>query len=155
MLKRFLAFSVLSLLAACAPKRIPGTDIVDNSDTRAILAVMEQYRTALEARDAQAIQKLVSPSFQDDGGTPSDPSDDLTAETLVPYLEKVFPRIQGPRIELSIRRIQVGEGVAAAIYYWNASWRMPSLHSRPMKESELEQMVLRKEDGTWKIVTGI
>ncbi|AKQ67607.1 hypothetical protein A176_004519 [Myxococcus hansupus] len=155
MLKRFLAFSVLSLLAACAPKRIPGTDIVDNSDTRAILGVMEQYRAALEARDAQGIQALISPSFQDDGGTPSDPSDDLDAKNLGAYLERVLPRIQGPRIELSVRRIQVGDNVAAAIYYWNASWRMPSLHSRAMKESELEQMVLRKEDGTWKIVSGI
>ncbi|MFP2910998.1 nuclear transport factor 2 family protein [Pyxidicoccus sp. 3LFB2] len=155
MLKRFLALSVLSLLAACAQKRIPGTEIVDNDDTRAILQVMEQYRAALENRDAGAIQALVTKDFREDAGTPSEPEDDLTAANLGPYLENLFKQLQGPKVELDVRRVQVGEDVAAAIYYWKASWRMPSLSSKPQRESELEQMVFRREGGGWKIASGI
>ncbi|MFP2931833.1 nuclear transport factor 2 family protein [Pyxidicoccus sp. 3LG] len=155
MLNRFLALSVLSLLAACAPKRIPGTDIVDNEDTRAILQIMENYRSAVEARDAAAIQALVSKDFREDAGTPSEPEDDLTAANLAPYLEGLFKQLQGPKVELDVRRVQVGENVAAAIYYWKASWRMPSLNQRPQRDSELEQMVFRREDGQWKILSGI
>jgi ketosteroid isomerase-like protein len=155
MLKRFLALSVLSLLAACAPKRIPGTEIEDNSDTRAILQVMEQYRAALEARDAGAIQALVTKDFREDAGTPSEPDDDLTAANLGPYLEGLFQQLQSPKVELDVRRVQVGEDVAAAIYYWKASWRMPGLSPKPQRESELEQMVFRREGGTWKIASGI
>ncbi|MBZ4417100.1 nuclear transport factor 2 family protein [Myxococcus sp. RHSTA-1-4] len=157
MTQRFLALSVLSLLAACAPKLIPGTDIVDNSDTRAILQVMEQYRSALENRDAAAIQALVTKDFREDAGTPSEPDDDLTTANLGPYLENLFKQVQGTQVELDVRRIQINEdlGVAGAIYYWKANWRMPGLNTRPQRESELEQMVFRREDGQWKIVSGI
>ncbi|MCP3141342.1 DUF4440 domain-containing protein [Pyxidicoccus xibeiensis] len=155
MLNRFLALSALFLLAGCATKRIPGTDIDDTSDTRAILQVMENYRAAVEARDAPAIQSLVSKDFREDAGTPGEPEDDLTAANLTPYLESLFKQLQSPRVELDVRRVQVSDDVAAAVYYWKASWRMPTLNQRPQRESELEQMVFRREGGGWKIVSGI
>lgn len=155
MLKRFLALSVLSLLAACAPKRIPGTEIEDTRDTRAILQVMEQYRTALENRDADGIMALVTKDFREDAGTPSEPEDDLTAANLRPYLENLFKALQSPKVELDVRRVQVGEDIATAIYYWKATWRMPGLNPKPQRESELEQMVFRREVDGWKIVSGI
>ncbi|MCP3060615.1 nuclear transport factor 2 family protein [Myxococcus sp. K38C18041901] len=155
MLYRFLAICALSLLAACAPKRIPGTEIDDTSETRAILAVMEAYRSAIEARDAHAIQALVSKDFREDGGTPSDPEDDLTAANLGPYLETLFPQLQSPKVEMEVRRVEVGKDIAKAIYYWKLSFRMPGLTSRPQKEAELEQMVFRLEGNQWKILTGI
>ncbi|NMO17009.1 DUF4440 domain-containing protein [Pyxidicoccus fallax] len=155
MLKRFLALSVLSLLAACAPKRIPGTDIIDNSDTRAILQVMEQYRSAVENQDAATIQALVTKDFREDAGTPGEPSDDLTTANLAPYLENLFKQVQGTKVELDVRRVQVQRDLAAAIYYWKVSWRMPNLNARPQREAELEQMVFRREDGQWRIVSGI
>lgn len=155
MLKRFLALSVLSLLVGCASKRIPGTEIEDTSDTRAILQVMEQYRAALEARDSATIQALVTKDFREDAGTPSEPDDDLTAANLAPYLENLFKALQSPKVELDVRRVQVREDIGAAVYYWKASWRMPGLSSKPQRESELEQMVFRREDGQWKILSGI
>ncbi|MBZ4408305.1 nuclear transport factor 2 family protein [Myxococcus sp. MISCRS1] len=155
MLYRFLAICALSLLAACAPKRIPGTEIDDTDETRAILAVMEAYRSAIEARDAHAIQALVSKDFREDAGTPSDPEDDLTAANLGPYLETLFPQLQSPKVEMEVRKVQVGKDIATAIYYWKLNFRMPGLTSRPQKEAELEQMVFRLEGNQWKILTGI
>ena len=40
-------------VVGCAPKKIPGTDINDNDDTRAILDLIEAYRRAYEKEDAQ------------------------------------------------------------------------------------------------------
>ncbi|RKH58534.1 nuclear transport factor 2 family protein [Corallococcus llansteffanensis] len=153
---RFPALCAVFLLAACAPKRIPGTELQDTDDTRAILGVMERYRAALEARDAKAIQALVSPKFRDDGGT-EDVSDDLTAENLGAHMQALFQKVQNPKVEINVRRVEIGEGeeVAAAIYYWNASWRMPGLNARPQQDSELEQMVFQKVDNEWKILSGI
>ncbi|MCY1045234.1 nuclear transport factor 2 family protein [Corallococcus sp. bb12-1] len=153
---RFLALCAVFLLAACAPKRIAGTELQDTDDTRAILAVMERYRAALEARDAKAIQALVSPKFRDDGGT-EDPEDDLTAANIGPHLEALFTKLKDPKVEINVRRVQFREDeeVAYAIYYWNASWRMPGLNARPQQDSELEQMIFQKVDGDWKIVSGI
>jgi ketosteroid isomerase-like protein len=153
--RSLLACSVLLLASACASRRIPGTEIPDTKDTRAIINVMERYRSALEARDAKAIQALVSKDFREDGGTDS-LEDDLTAENLGQHLTHLFERMEAPRVELNIRRVEVRENdLATAIYYWNANWRLPGLNARPQNDSELEQMVLRKEDGQWKILSGI
>ncbi|CAM4478480.1 nuclear transport factor 2 family protein [Corallococcus exiguus] len=153
---RFLALCAVFFLAACAPKRIPGTELEDTGETRAILSVMEKYRAALEARDAKAIQALVSPKFRDDGGTPDDPSDDLTAANLESHLRSLFQKLQNPKVDFNIRRVEFREDdVALAIYYWNASWRMPGLNARPQQDSELEQMVFQKVGGDWKILSGI
>ena len=144
----------LLLAAACAPRRIPGTELPDNEDTRAILSIMERYRTSLEARDAKAIQALVSEDFREDGGTES-PDDDLTYANLPAHLSNLFQRLDNPRVELSVRRVDIEDETATSIYFWNASWRMPSLTSRPQSDSELEQMQLKKIKGEWKIVSGI
>ena len=152
----FRALLVLPLLlaAACAPRRIPGTELPDTDDTRAILAIMERYRTALEARDAKAIQALVAQDFKEDAGTET-PDDDLTYANLPERLANGFPNLANPKGELNVRRVDVQDDTATAIYYWNASWRLPSLTTRAQSDSELEQMVFKKTNGEWKIISGI
>jgi hypothetical protein len=142
------------LLAACAARSIPGTQIPDTEDSRAILNVMERYRASIEARDAKALHQLVSKSFRDNAGTEA-PEDDLTYENLPEALPALFAGIESPRVDMDIRQVSVKNGAATVIYYWNASWRMPKLLDRPQRNSELEQMILQKEDGQWRIVSGI
>jgi ketosteroid isomerase-like protein len=152
----FRALLVIPLLlaSACASRRIPGTEIADTDDSRAILAIMERYRAALEAKDAKAIQSLVAEDFREDGGTES-PDDDLTYANLPEHMSALFQKLDKPKVEISVRRLDIQEDGATAIYYWNASWRMPTLTSRPQSDSELEQMVLKRVKDEWKIVSGI
>ncbi|WP_375766519.1 nuclear transport factor 2 family protein [Archangium gephyra] len=151
---RPLLVCALLVFAACTPRNIPGTQIPDTEDTRAIINVMERYRAALEARDAKALQGLVSKSFRDNAGT-DDPEDDLTYDNLPQALPTLFSRVEAPKVDIDVRKVDVKQnGVATVIYYWNATWRAPSLLDKPQRDSELEQMVLQKEDGTWRIVTG-
>jgi hypothetical protein len=151
---RALLFIPLLLTAACASKRIPGTELEDTDDTRAVLAVMERYRSALEAKDAKAIQGLVSKDFREDGGTET-PDDDLSYANLGEHLANVFQALDNPKVELNIRRVDIQDEVATAIYYFSISWKMPRLTNRGQSDSDLEQMVLQKIDGQWKIVSGI
>jgi ketosteroid isomerase-like protein len=144
----------LLLATACATRHIPGTNIADTDDTRAILAIMERYRTALEARDAKAIQALVAEDFREDGGTET-PDDDLTYANLPAHMSNLFQKLDKPKVDISVRRVDIQDDLATAVYYWNASWRMPSLTSRPQSDGELEQMLLKKINGEWKIVSGI
>ena len=151
---RPLLVCALLVFAACTPRNIPGTQIPDTEDSRAIINVMERFRAAIEARDAKALQGLVSKSFRDNAGT-EDPSDDLTYENLPQALPALFSRIEAPKLDMDIRKVDVKRnGEATVIYYWNATWRAPALLEKPQRDSELEQMVLQKEDGTWRIVTG-
>jgi ketosteroid isomerase-like protein len=152
--RALLVVPLLLLASACTPRRIPGTDIADTGDSRAILAIIERYRAALEAEDPKAIQGLVAEDFREDGGTES-PDDDLTYANIVERMGALFQRVEKPKVDISVRRVEVDKDVATAIYYWNASWRLPSLTTRPQSDSELEQMVFKRVNGEWKIISGI
>jgi Domain of unknown function (DUF4440) len=152
---RLLPACALLLLVACTPRNIPGTQIPDTNDSRAILDVMERYRSAVEARDAKAIQQLVSKSFRDNGGN-EDPADDLTYANLPQALPALFAQLESTRVDLDVRSVNVrNDGVATAVYYWNVSWRAPGLLEKTQRNSELEQMIFTKEDGQWRIVSGL
>jgi hypothetical protein len=145
------------LLEACAPKRIPGTDIVDTTDTRAILNIVERYRSAVESRDSDGVLKLVSMTFKDDGGTAT-PEDDLDYQALQKKLPERFAKLEDVHLDLSIRKVSVNEdtGKASVIYYYNMSFKMPGLSSRARSESEIKQMWLKREKGgEWKITSGV
>jgi uncharacterized protein (TIGR02246 family) len=141
-------------VTGCAARRIPGTEIQDTEDTRAIIGVMKRLNQALEARDAEAVRALLAPSFRDDAGTPS-PDDDLTYDNVTQVLPARLAHLQDVRLEVSLRRVDVEGDKASAVYHWNASYRMPKLESRPQNDSDLERMLLVRHDGQWRIESGI
>ncbi|HLL52385.1 MAG TPA: nuclear transport factor 2 family protein [Myxococcaceae bacterium] len=145
---------VAAALCACPARRIPGTDIVDNDDSRAILDVVEQYRSALENRDAGKLLGLVSEEFKDTAGSPN-PADDLDYNTLKQRLPERLSKLEDVKVDLSVRRIAVERDVASVIYYYNTRYRVPKLTGKPISEGDLQQMWLKKADGKWRILSGI
>lgn len=144
------------LATGCAPKRIPGTDIDDTDDTRAIIGIMDAYRQAMQAEDPERIIALVDESFVDDAGTGS-PHDDLDFKALKDLLPKRFARVEDLRLEMTVKKITVAEDEksAQAIYYYTTSFRLPGLANRPQNEAGLKQMSLKKDGDKWKMSSGI
>ena len=60
-----IALLVVCLAAGCTPKRIPGLDIEleDTPDNRALLQVVDAYRTAYENKDIDGLVALASSRF--------------------------------------------------------------------------------------------
>jgi hypothetical protein len=151
-----LAAGALLLTPACAPKLIPGSQIEDTDETRAIIALIDSYRNAVEGRDADKLVKLVSSDFRDHGGT-STPEDDLDLNNLEPALRDRFARIDNVRLDVDIRNIEVQrkEDRAHAIFYYTLRFEMPRLADKVQTASELKRMDFRRENGEWRIVSGI
>jgi hypothetical protein len=145
-----------SIALACAPKRIPGTDIDDNDETRAILGVMEAYRTAMEARDSDGVISLVADSFKDDQGSTT-PEDDLDYARLREQLPQDLAKLEDVRLEMTVRKIDIDDeqNTARAVYTYSSSWRMPALSSKASSESEIKEMSFKRVGKTWKITSGI
>lgn len=142
---------------ACTPKKIPGTELDDNDDTRAILDVMEKYRVALEKRDSQAIISLADESFKDDGGS-ANPDDDYNYQDLYTKLPDTLKRLGDIRLELNVRKIELSEDTssARATFTYTQSYLMPGLQSKKQSDTEIKQMIFKKSgDNTWKIVSGV
>lgn len=142
------------LLSACSTKRIPGSDIEDTRDTRAILEVLEQYQAALQQKDAAAVLALVSPSFRDDLGN-TNPSDDMTYATLEKELPGRFERLSDVNVSISVREIEVARDQAFAVFYYDSSYRISKVREAQRSDSDLGRMTFRKEDGEWKITKGL
>lgn len=154
-MKVFCYLTFLMLSTGCVAHKIPGTDIEDTRETRSILQVMEQYRTALEQRDSEGILSLLAADYKDTGGTPT-PEDDDDYQRLQKELPARLARLSDVRLELSVKKIEFlpQEKAARVIYNYSSSFRMPGLSSRAHTETEVNDMYLRNIDGHWKIVSG-
>ena len=159
-LRKLLVVAVGIAAVGCAPKKIPGTDINDNDDTRAILDLIESYRRAFEKKDAQTIVALLDEGFREDGGS-STPDDDIEFKNAGPKLATIFNTAEDIRLEMSVRKIEFDDKMvkARAVYTWNSTFKLPSLTNRPQSESEIKQMTFRRPDNrkktAWRITSGI
>ena len=147
---------VLLVAGGCPAHRFPGTDIEDNPDTRSILNLLEKYRVAVEHRDADTLIALVSTSFKDNAGTAT-PDDDLDYQGLQKKLPERFAKVDDVHLDVNVRKIEFNKdnGTATVTYYYNLSFRMPTLSTKLLTESEIKQMLLRLEQGQWKIMSGV
>lgn len=142
---------VLLALAGCGARRIPGTDLEDTGDTRAIIDVMSKYNSALEARDAQGILGLVDPEFRDNAGTLT-PDDDIDLPRLRTVLPQRLARLQDLAVRIEIKTIDVKGDRATAVYTWVAQFK---LGGKPMTESDIKRMEFRRTADGWKILNGV
>src|SRR5690349_21410029 len=110
--------ALLLLAAACATRRIPGTEINDNADTRAIVALIDQYRIAAERRDAGGVLALVSKKYFDDAGT-ADPSDDVDYGQLRQRITADYAKLTALRLDIALKGIDVENDQAAAFVFYD------------------------------------
>jgi hypothetical protein len=149
--RRALLFLIVVAAAGCGPHRIPGTDLEDTGDTRAIIDTIARYNSALEARDANAILALVDPEFRDNAGTLS-PEDDIDIERLRTVLPKRLAKLQDVAVRIEIKTIDVKGDRAQAVYTWVSQFK---LNGKAMTESDIKRMDLRRTAEGWKILSGI
>jgi hypothetical protein len=144
---------VLLLLgtAGCGPHRIPGTDLEDTGDTRAIIDTIARYNSALEARDANGILALVDPEFRDNAGTLT-PDDDIDIQRLRTVLPQRLARLQDVAVRIEIKTIDLKGDRAQAVYTWVSQFK---LGGKSMTESDIKRMELKRGADGWKILSGI
>lgn len=149
---------VLSVgLMGCSPKKIPGTELDDTSDTRAVLDVMQKYRSAVEGRNPDALVKLADASFRDDGGSSSH-DDDLEYGNLKEKLSARMVKVSDLHLDLTVRRIEFDDDAkhARVTYSYQMSFKMPEYSARTQSENDIKQMLLKRVgEQEWKITSGI
>jgi ketosteroid isomerase-like protein len=152
--KTLLAVAALAA-AGCSPRRIPGTDIKETRETRAVYDAVQSYRQALEKRDAAAVLALVAPTYFDTAGTP-DPSDDLDRARLEASLPQDLARAEGVKLDFTVRKIEVAGDEAFAELFFDSYYRVQTPGGAiPRRDSDVHRVRFQKLDGSWKIVSGL
>jgi ketosteroid isomerase-like protein len=150
----WLGWTVLAW-SACAHSTIGSTNIEDTEDNREILSLVEEYRRALEALDADAVLSMVSRAYFEDNGN-SDAGDDYDYSQLADHLYQDFERTRTLRVNVRVEAIEVEEDEAFAEVYYSlrAHNEYPS-GAKWETAQDRTRLRFRREDGRWLIVSGL
>jgi len=151
---KLMAAAAIALLSACGAENIPNTDVPDNSQNRAVLEFVEQYRHAVESRQVGAILALVSERFFDDNGTiPTD--DDRDYDRLREQLAR-FEQLLDVRYEMRYRNVTYRSDRVLVDYTYTASFKVATADGdrweTRLRDNRIE---LVREDGEFRIISGI
>lgn len=135
----------------CATTKIPGTEIEETSDSRAIIGVMSKYNTALDAQDAAAILALVDVSFYDDAGTLT-PEDDLDYAGLKAKLPTLLQKFQDVRARITVKTLRIEGDRASVVYTYAVTYK---IGQKTQTDTDIKQMEFKKVNGVWKITKGV
>jgi len=141
---------------ACSPSLIPGTEIEDTPTNRVLMGQISQYRSAVERRDADAILAMVSPTYFDLRGHPSDPYWHWNYDRLKVELPVEFAKVKDVRLELQVRHITVDHDKAEVNYFFNEGFikTMPSGDVADRK-SDMNRMTFQYIGDRWLITSGL
>lgn len=152
-----LALLVVVLGGACAGgmRYIPGTKVEDTDENRRIVAAVEQYRQAMERRDAGALLAMASKSYWEDGGTPTG-ADDYGWDGLREVLNTRFQRAEGVRYNMRYMGIRRDRNRAYVEVLIEANYTI-STASGPQREEmrDQNQLVLEFDGRKWLFVSGM
>ena len=156
-------------LGACAkpPGRIAGTQIPDDPVNRALLERLEDYRLAVERRDADALVLMASPEYWEDRGT-TEAKDDYGFDKLRWVLAGRFQLASEIRYSMrydKIRRVCPGghndtieKGCRAHVEVQiDASYTVNDARGEPRREDMRDQneMVREWSGDQWMFVSGM
>jgi len=131
--------------------------IEDTPENREILSTINEYRQAMEARDAGRIKKLVSTAYYENASSTDDASDDYgnerIDELLTAYLQD---SVQEVRYDMQIMEIKREANVAHVdyVYYWSFRYRQDG-RDHWSSDRDVNRLTLVEEQGSWKIASGL
>jgi len=158
----YVAFMVLQTMVfqACARPVIKGTEIPDTADNKAIISLIENYREAFEKRDADALLSLASKRYMETNATVGT-QDDYDYDGLARKLHSEdFKRVLKARLVIQINKIDVqGDRAYADLRVETRYQTQPAEEDKKEPEwhmlSDFNRMTFIRENGKWKILSGM
>ena len=150
-------FACSGTLIGCQASYIPTTRVADNPENRAVYNVVMAYRRAMEQRDARVLKALISRKYFENSGTTERGDDDYGYAQL---LEKVLPKlkenIKAVHLRIMVTNIQIDGSRASANYEYFYKFKYVEGGKEGWKQkNDFNRLELAKENGSWKIISGL
>ncbi len=134
---------------------LPGTKIPATKENRAIIDRLEEYRVAMENRDAAKILSMASTNYYEDSGTPNG-ADDYGYAGLSQVLNTRLPALRTVRYAIQYRHIaRSGNRATVDIRYdisYQIATEMGDRHERKQSDKRLEMV---NDNGRWLFLSGL
>ncbi len=144
---------------ACKPQLLPNTSIKDNSENRAIMAFIEEYRKAVESHRVENIMALVAPDYADKADRDAPPTI-LNTNDLKNKLEQSLGHVKEVTLSMHVQNVERDGDNFKVVYYYveHALVTTPS-GDQWMTASDVNRIVLhkksRREGGGFEIRSGL
>jgi hypothetical protein len=142
-------------LVACAHATIPGTNVPDEPENRAVLEVLARYKLAMEARDPNGLLTLAAPDYFDRGDS-SRPSEPRDLEGLRRTLPRDFTGVRTLKLDIDIRGLAI-QGDRAQVDYFGVMRYAVAVPNgeKWFSESDDQRMKFVRIGNEWKISSGM
>lgn len=146
----------LACATGCGHKPIPNTRVPDTEENREVIDFVEKYRKAVEARDAVTLLRMTSKMYFDDMGTPQG-EDDVDYDTLQIGLSRLQKELLDARYQISYRGVTYAANEHVLVDMLYTGWFKVDTAEGPQWRRKLEphRIVLAREDGAFKIISGM
>lgn len=157
---RYLIPAVLMMIAlvACGPRFIDGTEVEDTGANKEIFDIVENYRQAIEQRDVEALKSMISRRYFSNAGTTSESVDDYGYEQLerkvLPLLQENIKSLQYTVFLRNVRYEGENRAVAEFEYYYKFFY-VEDGKDRWSAKNDFARLEFAKEDGVWRIISGL
>ena len=135
-------------------RTIPGTKIPDTPVHRELLARCEEYRVAMEQRDAPKLLSMADPNYYEDSGTPSG-SDDYGYPGLKHVLEARLSALRWLRFLIRYREIHVvGDRATVDMRYDISFQLLTEVGEKWERRQNEKRLELKREGNRWMFLSG-
>ncbi|MGE0551140.1 MAG: hypothetical protein AB7O24_27430 [Kofleriaceae bacterium] len=164
-MKRLLFIAMFGLAAACGSSQVyvAGTRVPYTPSNKSVLDAVEEYRLAVERRDADALMLMAHKQYWEDSGTPSG-SDDYGYDGLRTVLTERL--MAATDVRYSVRYMGVSQqckadlepGCKAAVdVLIDASFTIQNAQGQPSRPDKRDQnqLVLEWDGKRWMFLSGM
>ena len=152
---RIASLLALAALLACSHNTIPGTNVRDDPQNRAVLQVLATYKQAMEARDANTLLSLAAPGYFDKGD-PTRPTDPHDLEGLRKTVPRDFNGVKALKLDIDVRNLTINGDQAHVDFFGVMRYAVALPNGEKwFTESDDQRMKFVKVDGDWKIASGM
>lgn len=159
-LAALLSFSLVG--SGCAGRYLQGEVVHSDSkirntpENRSVIELMELYQTSVETLDNAALKGLVSRDYYENGGTTHTTDDDYGYEGIANLFDVLTMHVQETRLSVKVRDIRVyGERADVIFEYAYTMLYEVGDARRWQTERDVNRIQLQREDGEWRIVSGL
>ena len=153
-----LALALGIALAGCGAEMeyIPGTRVGNSAENQALIDRIENYRMAVERKDASALVLMASKRYWEDAGTPSG-SDDYGYQGLQEILTGRFQQVDAIRYSMKYVNVSRKGDKAFVDVLIDASFTVKDARGQEMRADmrDQNQFVLEWDGKQWLFVSGM
>lgn len=151
-----------SLLVGCAGRYLRSDVLHSEAKVRkspeaeAVVALMETYERALGDMDTDELLALVSRDYYENGGTTHTADDDYGYDGVLLLFRTLADHVIESRVDVKVREVRIyGERADVLFEYAYTMHYNVGDARRWQTQRDVNRIQLQREDGQWRIVSGL